>query len=227
MGRGDLVASLVLIFPLYLAYAVGILSWGAVNGVDFVSRHVWAACGYDRHTYLLAHAIIAVAFLLWVKRSRRAGTLSTEVVVPLVLEAAVYAVTMGALIRLLMGPIEGALAVADGGLGSPGARVVASLGAGIHEELVFRLGGVAGGAWLLIRVGLAPRTAIPVAVAVSSVLFAYAHHVGPMGEPFDADVFVFRCLAGLVFAGIFWFRSLAHAVYAHAMYDVWVLVIVA
>ena len=31
-------------------------------------------------------------------------------------------------------------------------------------------------------------------------------------------------LAGAVFALIFWVRSLAHAVYAHVLYDVWVLV---
>jgi membrane protease YdiL (CAAX protease family) len=41
------------------------------------------------------------------------------------------------------------------------------------------------------------------------------------------EVFTFRLLAGVAFALIFYYRSLAHAVYAHALYDVWVLVVVA
>jgi hypothetical protein len=32
--------------------------------------------------------------------------------------------------------------------------------------------------------------------------------------------FAFRCFAGAAFAAIFWFRSLAHAVYAHVLYDI-------
>ena len=31
--------------------------------------------------------------------------------------------------------------------------------------------------------------------------------------------FVFRILAGGAFGAIFWYRSLAHAVYAHVLYD--------
>jgi hypothetical protein len=31
---------------------------------------------------------------------------------------------------------------------------------------------------------------------------------------------VYRCCAGGVFALVFWFRSLAHVVYAHVFYDV-------
>ena len=46
-----------------------------------------------------------------------------------------------------------------------------------------------------------------------------AHHLGAHGEPWGLHVFAFRCLAGVVFGLIFWFRSLAHAVYAHTLYD--------
>ena len=40
-----------------------------------------------------------------------------------------------------------------------------------------------------------------------------------------AGTFVFRTIAGAAFALICWYRSLAHAVYAHVLYDVYVLVI--
>ena len=163
LGRGDLAASLVLIFPLYLAYAIGILFAPAVNGVDFVSRHVWALCGHDRGRYLALHAVIAGGFLIWVRHARRGRSLGTDVALPLIGEAALYAVSMGALIRLVMdhvlGPV-GVLAVEDAHLGATGERVVTSLGAGVHEELVFRLGLMAGSAYVLMRAGTRPRVAI-------------------------------------------------------------------
>lgn len=227
LGRGDLVASLVLVFPLYLAYAVGILFAGTVNGVDFVTRHVWAACGHDRVAYLLFHVAVGAGFVWWVRRNaRHARSLSLEVAAPVAAEAAIYALAMGTVIRLVMAHlIDPVLSTGDGPLGASGERVVASLGAGVHEELVFRLGLMGGTGWLLIRAGLPPRWAIAIAVIASSLLFSWAHHVGPFGDPWSRDVFVFRVLAGAVFALIFWFRSLAHAVYAHVLYDIWVLVL--
>jgi hypothetical protein len=54
-------------------------------------------------------------------------------------------------------------------------------------------------------------------------VFSYAHHLA--GEPFHRSVFAYRALAGVVFGLICWHRSLAHAVYAHTLYDVWVLVV--
>ncbi len=226
-GRGDLVASLILIFPLYLGYAIGILFAPSVNGVDFVSRHIWALCGRDRDHYIALHAVIAAGFLLWVRRAHRDRCLSVDVVAPLVAESAVYAIAMGAIIRLTLDHIlDPVLAdVADVHLGATGGRVVASLGAGVHEELVFRLGGLAGGAWLLGRAGVAPRVAVVVATVASALLFAWAHHLGPYGDPWSRDLFAYRALAGVIFALIFYYRSLAHAVYAHVLYDLWVLVL--
>jgi hypothetical protein len=222
-GRGDLVASLVLIFPLYLAYAIGILFSGHLNGVDFVSRHVWALCGEDRLAYLLVHAAIAGGFLWWLRRTRRDRSLQTRVVGPVIAEAAIYALTLSAVITVVMRHLLGPIGVLS--VGPVGDRIVASLGAGVHEELVFRLGGCAGVSWLLVRAGVASRLAVVVAIVASSLLFAWAHHIGPHGDPWSRDLFAFRALAGAAFAMIFWFRSLAHAVYAHALYDIWVLAI--
>jgi hypothetical protein len=50
--------------------------------------------------------------------------------------------------------------------------------------------------------------------------FAAAHHLGAHGEPWTAHAFAFRTVCGAAFAAMFWFRSLAHAVYAHVLYDI-------
>jgi Type II CAAX prenyl endopeptidase Rce1-like len=208
-GHGDLASSLVLIVPLLLAYEIGVLFAGRVNGADVVTRALYQLLG-SRTIYLLVHAALAVLFLIWIRRDRRWNTLRLEVVAPVVLEAAIYALTLGAAIALVLHHLLGLAIGRD--------TLVSAAGAGVHEELVFRLGLLAG-LVALARGRLGRRTAIGVAFVASSVLFAAAHHVGAHGEPFTVRTFVYRTLGGLAFATIFWFRSLAHAFYAHALYD--------
>lgn len=208
-GHGDVAASLVLIFPLLLAYEIGVLFAGRVNGADVVTRALFEACG-SRGAYLLVHCVIALAFLLWIRREQRWATLTFDVAAPVILEAAIYALTLGALGTLI---VEHLL-----GLGAFGS-IVSALGAGVHEELVFRLG-LMSLLVAMLRHAMPMRVAVFLALAVSSVLFAGAHHVGAHGEIFTLHAFAFRVVAGCVFGAVFWFRSLAHAVYAHVIYDV-------
>lgn len=209
-GHGDVGASLVLIFPLLLAYEVGVLFTGHVNGADVVTRALYGAIG-SRGGYLLVHVALAAAFLLWIRHTRRWATLRLEVAAPVILEAAIYALTLGAVGTLI---VERLL-----GLGVSGGSIVSALGAGVHEELVFRLALLGGMAGVLTRSGLERRVAVGAALVLSSVLFSAAHHIGAYGEPFTVHAFAFRCVAGCAFGLVFWFRSLAHAVYAHVLYD--------
>jgi hypothetical protein len=213
-GHGDLAASLVLVFPLLLVYEVGVLFAGSVNGADVVTRLLFAALG--RPAYLALHALIAIGFLLWIRRGRRWTTLRLDVVAPVILEAALYALTLGALISLILDRVLG--------LGLSSASVIDALGAGVHEELVFRLA-LLGGLVALAEGAPSParasrrRLAVAGALVASSVAFSVAHHVGAYAEPWTAHAVAFRVLAGAAFGLIFWYRSLAHAVYAHAIYD--------
>ena len=105
------------------------------------------------------------------------------------------------------------------------ARIVDELaigvGAGIYEELVFRLILVS----LVVMIGVdlfrLPRTGVVVAaIALSSLLFA-AHHHQPIGqEPFELIPFAFRCIAGVYLTLIFWFRGYGPAAGCHAAYNV-------
>jgi hypothetical protein len=211
-GHGDLAASLVLVFPLLLVYEVGVLFAGSVNGADVVTRLLYAALG--RPAYLALHALIAIGFLLWIRRGRRWTTLRLEIAAPVILEAALYALTLGAVISLILERVLG--------LGLSTASVIDALGAGVHEELVFRLallGGLVAFAAGSPAAARRPRLTVLGALVLSSIAFSLAHHIGGYGEPWAARAFAFRVLAGAALGAIFWFRSLAHAVYAHAIYD--------
>lgn len=228
LGRGDLVTSLILIAPLYLAYEIGVMFSPTINGVDFVTRWLFLAVGSSRENFLLLHLVLAAAYIAWVSRARAQRRFEPESVVPLVLESGIYALTLGTFIVFVM---QRVLGLWIGGsldslsLGSTGEAVVISLGAGVHEELVFRLGLMAGGAALLVRAGLRHGSAVALALVGSALVFSWAHHVGAHGEPFELSAFVYRALAGVIFGFIFYYRSLAHAVYTHFLYDLYVLVI--
>ena len=212
-GRGDLGASLVLIAPLLLIYEIGVLFAGRVNGADLVTRAVYAAAG-SRAVYLALYAVITVGFVIWIRQTRRWGTLTLALAGPVVLEAALYALTLGALVSLIVDRLLGHLIAL--GLSAP--SLISAVGAGVHEELVFRLGLIAGGVALARPMG--GRLAVALAITCSSLVFAAAHHLGAHGEPWTDHAFAFRAVAGAVFGVVFWFRSLAHAVYAHVFYDV-------
>jgi membrane protease YdiL (CAAX protease family) len=204
----------VLVAPLALAYGIGAMLTGAISAVDVPSRALWEACGRDAASYLLAYAAFAAVFLAWLWRSGRRAALTLDVAVPVIVEAAIYAMTLAAVIDVILTRVLGLGFATD---------VVGAMGAGLHEELLFRLGLFAGGAALVQRAGAPRRAAWVLALAASSLVFAAAHHWA--GEAWDDRAFAFRTLAGAAFALMFWYRSLAHAVWAHALYDIYITLI--
>lgn len=217
LGRGDLPASLVIIFPLFLCYQLAIVVVPSVVATDPISRLLYAACG-GRAGYLLAQAAIAFGFLWWLHRSGRSRTLSLPVIAPVVLEALAIAAVLWLLLPLL---VHDAL-----GLGVDrrlGTSIASALGAGLYEELTFRLLVSGGAFYVALAIGLGRREAAVLAVLIGALAFAAAHHLGVAGESFSPAAFCFRFLAGVALGATCWFRSFAHAVYAHAAYDLLVL----
>ena len=222
LGRGDLATSLLFVFPLLVAYELGVAFAPAGNGVDFITQWMFAAVGEDRTHYIVLNLALAGAFVALVLYLRRRRALALGDFTPMLLLSAIYALSMGSFIVFVMDRLlgfDGLMAI------DAGTALIISLGAGVHEELVFRLGLLAGGAYLLRLLGVRHRWAVVLALAASALLFAAAHHVGPGGEPWNPVVFTYRALAGAVFGTIFYVHSLAHAVYTHFLYDAYVLIV--
>lgn len=94
-----------------------------------------------------------------------------------------------------------------------------SLGAGVYEELLFRLY-ICGAVYLICAYVFKakPRNATIIAVILSSVLFSLYHYMGT--ERPHLFTFVFRALAGVYFAILFSVRGYGITAGAHAFYDV-------
>jgi hypothetical protein len=104
--------------------------------------------------------------------------------------------------------------------------LIRSFGAGIYEELVFRLICITVLVIVLIDLARLPRgPAAVVIIALSAAIFAFLHHPPLGAEPFRLQSFVFRSVAGLYLAGLFVFRGFGIAAGCHALYNVIVVTI--
>jgi len=226
----NLLTSLVLVFPLFLIYQIGVLfTLPVLNGADFLTVFLFRNLGLSKGAYLAYTVVVAVAFAIAVVLLRRKQRFDPRLIVPVFVESAIYALTMGSLIVFVMtkvlhvSPRLAGGMIAEQGLGT---RFVMSLGAGVCEETVFRLGIMTGIAVLLERVlGLGRWVAVAVGLLASAVLFSAMHHIPPYGDPLHIGVFTFRVLAGCFFGLIYWTRGFAIAVYTHALYDIYVLLV--
>lgn len=102
---------------------------------------------------------------------------------------------------------------------TPWAAVVTYFGAGIYEEVLFRLLLVPVVFSILRAFNVARRPAVAGSVALTALAFAAAHHVGTNGEAFDAIRFTFRAAAGTFFAVVFYLRGFGITVGCHTAYD--------
>lgn len=230
-GRVDPLTSAILVFPLFLVYQAGILLSRGVNGVDFVTASLVELADRDLGNYLVVLSGMLVAYAAVLMLLRRTESFDPKAFVPVLLESTFYALSMGSIILFVMhnfvelvpglttsGPLSAAMAK---GLDLLDVLVI-SAGAGLHEELIFRLLGVGGLSWLLAGV-MGEKQAWVVALLVSALTFSLAHHVGPHGEPFTFAAFVYRMLAGVFFGLVYQVRGFAVAAWTHAIYDVYVL----
>ncbi len=107
------------------------------------------------------------------------------------------------------------------------ANVVTGIGAGIYEELVFRLILIVVLMVLLQDVfQLGHKISIILSVFISAALFGAYHHIVYLGgqfiqsSPFNWAEFSFRTIAGIYFAVLFAIRGFGITAGAHTFYDI-------
>ena len=96
---------------------------------------------------------------------------------------------------------------------------VLSLGAGVYEELVFRLIAFTVLSFLVLDILKLPRwSGSLLVVVISAALFSAYHYLG--NEPFRWWTFSFRTLAGLYFGLVYVCRGFGITAGSHAAYDI-------
>ena len=107
------------------------------------------------------------------------------------------------------------------------ANIVTGIGAGIYEELIFRLILMCLLMVLLQDLmGISHSGSITLSVLISAALFSAHHYVifvnGQLtsSSPFSGREFGFRTIAGIYFAGLFAIRGFGITAGTHAFYDI-------
>jgi hypothetical protein len=162
------------------------------------------------------------------------GGIRLPIFVGMLVEAVVLASAFGLVIGLTTAKLLGsmhALSIQSGQ--APGGalahtpwqtRLMLSLGAGLYEELFFRVllvTGLAAGARVVL--GLGQRASGVIAAVVGAIIFSAFHYIGPYGDALQLQSFVFRMLSGLAFSGLYLMRGFGITAWTHALYDAFLL----
>jgi hypothetical protein len=229
-----------LTLPIFLGYHLGVVFLKVRNGTDLVTGELLALAHGEVPIYLAETACIGVIFAGIFAIAGRGQAFRPKKFLQIALEGAVYATLMALGPSYIVGQIFAASnsgAIAESG---PLVGSIMSMGAGFYEELTFRVILFGLGAKLLValfakqRVGLTGTTvqrgfsmrAFAVMMGwglVCAAIFSGVHYVGALGDPFQLPSFVFRLLLGVALTIIYLTRGFAAAVWAHAIYDLWIL----
>lgn len=225
-GRSDPWTDLGLTLPIFLVYHLGVVFLPVQNAADLLTTELRSLASQSIIGYAGLTVAIGAAFVLLLSVLGRGRSLDPRRFLFLAAEGCLYAVLMRAAGAWAVGSIP----MAPGGLlDRPDVftGIVMSLGAGFYEEVVYRVALFGGGAWCIRLIfGKLPGFVLQVGWAVICALaFSAWHYVGVYGDPWDLQSFVFRATCGLVLTAIYAFRGFAPAVWTHALYDIWVMVL--
>jgi hypothetical protein len=229
---------LALTLPVFIGYQLGVAFLNVRNATDIVTSRLLDWSAGDRITYLELTAGIGLGTAVVFAVLGRGQGLRLGKLVQIVLEGAVYAIAMGAgaswvVGKVFAGPREAAVT-------GPFTGLVMSFGAGFYEELAFRVVLFGVGAKVLVwfflrqrvnlvgrgsRLSLAAVALLVAWAAASAAAFSGMHYVGTLGDTFDPRSFVARAVLGLALTLVYATRGFAAAVWTHALYDIWVLVL--
>ncbi len=219
--------SLFFVLPLLVLYEGGVL-WlgpnGVRNGADLWMQRLLGFFGFGGFLLL---PLLTIAILLgWHHTSRQPWRVSRGVLCGMAAESTVLAVLLlvfanvqARLLVLTGSPLPCQLGDGTSAVGFA-SHLVRYFGAGIYEELLFRL--------ILVPLVMATvgcliagrRMKVAVALVLTSLLFSAAHYVGPQGDDYQLYSFVFRFIAGGFFAVLFVYRGFGIAAGTHALYDI-------
>ena len=222
----SLSAGFIAALPLLAIYELGIAR--DINAAAFVAKWpiAWLRNHPSRllgaHPMLVLNAALILITLIALVRLLRKNALHAGTFGGMFVESVVYALLLAPLSLFLMGG-KFQLAGLAPNFDQFGAKLVASCGAGLYEELLFRVL-LLGALYTLLKelAGLKALTAGVIALLLSGVVFSAAHFLAP-GEPVELSAFLFRLIAGILLGIIFLTRGFGIAAWTHALYDLLVL----
>src|SRR5690242_20270099 len=203
------------------------------NGADVLLKEVFIAAAGRNGPLIFIATVIAIG-IWFVARDMKitgqgirplifGGMLAESIAL-----AAIFGVVIGTITTKLLGSLH-ALSMLAGASGpiahmSWPTKLMLSLGAGLYEELLFRVLLVSALAGLARTVfGFGVKGAGVFATLVGALIFSAFHYVGPFGDPFSLTSFTFRAISGVAFSALYLLRGFGITAWTHALYDAFLL----
>jgi len=218
--------SAVAALPLLVIYEILIVLsqsryWGVRNAADVWIRTFLMA--FDLQAQHITFVLIGVSLaLIPIAKSRARGIkLKVNYFALMFVECLAFSLVLGVVLQSIL---------RLGGLssGGPGSGLIQNLalsvGAGLFEEIIFRVILLNLLFLLLSQLFKKKVVAAVFSVLLASFLFSLSHYVGTMADTWQLYSFMFRWAAGLLFTVLYFVRGFAITAYTHALYDIWVLV---
>jgi hypothetical protein len=228
--------SFLAVLPLLCAYEILILTFnrsevGTVRiGADVLIKQVLATIGGTWHLSLGSVVLLIGVFVLLAERRKRID-ISIRYMLWMLAESAVYAIVLGGLVSIGIGKLFSYLPMADTNSDfsslSFGLQLALAIGAGLYEEMVFRV--VVVGSLLRIALLMINNRAVAYipAALIGAFVFSLVHYIGAMGDDFNLQSFTFRFVFGLALNFLYLLRGFGIAAWTHSLYDIGVVIILA
>lgn len=234
---------LIFLLPMLILYEVG--SWLYLRGesgvFDTIGAHNLLARFFELFgavSFHLPGITLVVVLLTWHVLRRDPWRLEPKTLGGMAMESVAWTlplVVLGVLLSpagVLAGGAEALAQTGSSGVAATlselpwQARLTLSVGAGLYEELLFRMVGIAAAHVILADLLRVPeRWAGPGAVLISAIAFAWYHDAaGSAGEV--RLLLTFYILSGVYFGIIYLARGFGIVVAVHALYDVFALIVV-
>ncbi|MDP6431941.1 MAG: CPBP family glutamic-type intramembrane protease [SAR324 cluster bacterium] len=218
--------SAVAALPLLVIYEILIVLsqsryWGIRNAADVWIRTFLMA--FDLQAQHITFVLIGISLaLIPIAKSRARGIkLKANYFALMFAECLTFSLILGVVLQSIL-RLGG---LSSGGPGSGLMQNLAlSVGAGLFEEIIFRV--ILLNLLFLLLSPLLKKKVVTAVVSVllASFLFSLSHYVGTMADTWQLYSFMFRWGAGLLFTVLYFVRGFAITAYTHALYDIWVLV---
>ncbi len=163
---------------------------------------------------MLPGIAMIVVLLIWHVMSRQPWRVRLQTLLMMALESAAWALPL-----FVLGQAAelAALAAIQGGGRSFGALATIAIGAGLYEELLFRMVAIAAAHFVLVDLcNVKEPYGKFGAIAIAAIAFALYH------EDWSTNL-IFFLVAGLYFGGLYVYRGFGIVVATHALYDLVVL----
>ena len=216
--------SAAMVLPFMCVYHVGTIVFQTtyINGADALIIRILSSLSV--HSMFGSALVLAAFFTIWQLRTKASWKLRWGTLFFCFVESICFALVL----IFAFGWMTTHLSLAVPGKGSALSRIVLYCGAGIYEELVFRvflIQALIAGFTMIFK--MKKGAAAAASVIAGALLFSVFHYIGPAGDTFSLGSFTQRAVGGLYFSILYVTRGFGVTAASHAIYDILVGVILA